>query len=921
MSDPPVTSPNNVSTPARLTRATSDTNTLPLNLFGDTHTHDDEKVESSAEIINRFLVKCRKYARIHARFAEGKMAESLAVLCGAHESVPTLSFEEGSKLLASAGVISAAKWILSSTPRDEVLLGFARESRGPRAFLSSSMVVHHPVHVLSDGEDVEGYSHRIEKALLTTACRIVLTAVKGLRVAVQEGGRRALIEALDYFAFARKFQAAALTAWRRVDSERLAASIVNPYSQTFAMMIAAARMQDQETEGAAKQQLLKMRAAMRGLLSEAKAKSVLDEVEVAVRCTMEDAFEKEDEAARAEKLKRDERREELLEEQKVKEKEREEEAKLQKKQSDFVGKFLTNMSVTNERLCHEIILDPTYRIPGSSQEEEEGKEGLDGEDNNPALEHAKRIQDQMKRVFWDGLVVSLTPPLQESAKDFVAGADVQVRYGANGAYYSASIVEVNDEGSDDEDEDENGEALRKYSYDVKFSGDNVVHKRIPVHLFRVKGDPINYKPLLKLVDEVKGKLIGIAPKKGSYIEAINSNIDLELMEQMLSKDAFTGGSMGNLINFVCGQIVHFQAPVRNKKTGEWIKAYMNEVDVAIGQGAEGGGFVRLLPKFLEWVFVRIDETTKDIANSHIEMLRPKLKENGKEYEKSAFNARLAEGKLRLVNTQIFCRDALGFVVEGGVDGADKAVLMRCAKREPMGFVKFLAAGFVALLRRPVRLDTPGYETYEGGLPETLLWDCSKLAMVRDVMDSVSLISTMVVLLRQVLARNGFMGGGGGGEFDQVTRDLGVLVKSGGVRLPDLEAYIVKKACELCPGLSEEEQTSLKSIISSSASPDNAVFKLYSKRIDKLVFDCLVHMKKEVWGKDGDQLNGKIMSSGFGLFIKEIADVMKGLISVFQHTLVVHNEHYTKLCLESIEEHIKKSSTAKVEEKTEEKTEA
>lgn len=66
------------------------------------------------------------------------------------------------------------------------------------------------------------------------------------------------------------------------------------------------------------------------------------------------------------------------------------------------------------------------------------------------------------------------------------------------------------------------------------------------------------------------------------------------------------------------------------------------------------------------------------------------------------------------------------------------------------------------------------------------------------------------------------------------------------------------------------------------------------------------MKKEVWGNP-DQLNGKIMSSGFGLFIEEIAGVMKGLISVFQHTLVVHNEHYTKLCLASIEEHIKKSS--------------
>ena len=57
-------------------------------------------------------------------------------------------------------------------------------------------------------------------------------------------------------------------------------------------------------------------------------------------------------------------------------------------------------------------------------------------------------------------------------------------------------------------------------------------------MFRTTRDPINFKPLLKLLDEVKGKLRGIAPKKGSYLEQIEANIDLELMEQMLSKGAF-----------------------------------------------------------------------------------------------------------------------------------------------------------------------------------------------------------------------------------------------------------------------------------------------------------------------------------------------------------------------------------------------
>ena len=44
---------------------------------------------------------------------------------------------------------------------------------------------------------------------------------------------------------------------------------------------------------------------------------------------------------------------------------------------------------------------------------------------------------------------------------------------------------------------------------------------------------------------------------------------------------------------------------------------------------------------------------------------------------------------------------------------------------------------------------------------------------------------MVVLLRQVLARNGFMGSTG--SFDEVTKELGILVASGGVKVSGSES--------------------------------------------------------------------------------------------------------------------------------------
>jgi hypothetical protein len=124
---------------------------------------------------------------------------------------------------------------------------------------------------------------------------------------------------------------------------------------------------------------------------------------------------------------------------------------------------------------------------------------------------------------------------------------------------------------------------------------------------------------------VRQKLIGVAPKRGGYIEQIEANIDLELLKQILEKTrGFDAAAFQKLTVFICQQIVEFQAPVRGPKTKDFIKAFLRKV------GTFKGNLVVLLPELLEWVFERTDETAKDIANSHIEMLRPQLRTNGVE---------------------------------------------------------------------------------------------------------------------------------------------------------------------------------------------------------------------------------------------------------------------------------------------------
>ncbi|CAM9389641.1 unnamed protein product, partial [Ectocarpus sp. 13 AM-2016] len=66
----------------------------------------------------------------------------------------------------------------------------------------------------------------------------------------------------------------------------------------------------------------------------------------------------------------------------------------------------------------------------------------------------------------------------------------------------------------------------------------------------------------------------------------------------------------------------------------------------------------------------------------------------------------------------------------------------------------LHEAFIGLLRSTVRLDRPDAAAAAAGgvLPETLAGDGGRLAAARDDVDRVTLVATLCVLVRQVLAR-------------------------------------------------------------------------------------------------------------------------------------------------------------------------
>ena len=207
------------------------------------------------------------------------------------------------------------------------------------------------------------------------------------------------------------------------------------------------------------------------------------------------------------------------------------------------------------------------------------------------------------------------------------------------------------------------------------------------------------------------------------------------------------------------------------------------MEKALSSGAGSGlspAFVKLLPEVFRVIFERIDETRRDIANAHLEILRPFLAQHGVTYERQKFAERLAAGQASLSNAQAWLRDVIS------ARAASASQLEALARGDSRAHKQLIGDALLQLIRLPVRLDTA-----KAKLPETLLYDGRRLAGVRDELDRLSLVAVYSMLLRQFLA-NQRVPVEGTGVLE--TRLYTILQNDEGVRLLHLVDEVSQPSC-------------------------------------------------------------------------------------------------------------------------------
>jgi len=789
----------------------------------------------------------------------------------------------------------------------------AAQQHQARKFLTAIMIKHHPEEVIVSSYAEDGNNSSVslgdfEARLLCVAANLALMSAVGLIQAIEclkEGQQQRQAGALgifrlrlNTFTFSRAFMNASLRVLQARQARGMAASFLSSYGEAYACLRDAERSQEDVLIAAARQSVEKVRVGIVKVLGRDTTEKHCRRVEEAlesmepfvvlmpgeikvilphVRVRMPHPPSSSS-AASPTTGKIDGKAEVRLNNKRSGPSTPCSIVGQEEAGTDQLPKVPQSLAalLRNEHLAHEIILNPDFKLEEKKQPL--GTSSLSALAKGELAVELGRVREAMEKMFWDRLVMAMTPAEQEGPEDFVPGVVAQLRFGGpQGSLFEARVEAVNKEDG---------------TLDVIYLMDGVKERR-PLEDFRLKSDPLNYEPLLALLEDACEKLIELTPHRKDLAAELQAHVDTQLLGQMACQGLLDAVTIHGLVASILERLLALQAPVRAAETRAWFAEVEVQAQAAMNEGKDGQGgstkptpaFVALLPGVFQTIFERIDETRRDIANAHMQMLRPFLIEHGVVYERQKFAERLQEGEVKLIHTQAWLRDVLASTER-------VAQLPLIAEGNTQAHRYLLADALMCLLRKPVRLDNP----MKAKLPETLFHDGRRMAEFRDELDRLSLVAVYSSLLRQFLVTPSpdlpvcrystvrkFL-------LALETRLYTILQDDGEVTLPHLVEEVMQSAHHIHVDagtvISNEQAATLRGMLQNAGSLKNPLYSLLFARLADVLN---LHARGDAAGA-----SELVRRFGFQTFSVQLAATGNGLRRVLEHNLAVHGELYSRL---------------------------
>ena len=368
-------------------------------------------------------------------------------------------------------------------------------------------------------------------------------------------------------------------------------------------------------------------------------------------------------------------------------------------------------------------------------------------------------------------------------------------------------------------------------------------ERVPISRVTRISDGLFPSPLIVALNDLTTRVLDLTPRQRHLLESdFKRAVDLNLLTQMLRNGAVATDDLKTVMIFFLDRLVDLQAPVNVEKTLLWKQRFLLWT-ARVNSWAE---FLPVIPSFFEFCNSCIDEIKVDMANYYLQVLTPTFLTKGAMYIGAYFANTLRLRVIDLGKSFEFIRASLNETVfhellDGneseinigtlldGAAGGDESMLSVCT-----------ALVYVNLLRSKFRLDSAqGLKI----VPEMFLRDVTKLALLRDDIDVLALISTLLIALRQTLHKFHIQMQPEE-ETSLVTRIV-ALIQTSNVILTDiisegqLTVQRLAKSRNVDLRGDESWKDGLKLALSDTVTEDNAVRNLYMKRIYRLILRSIL----------------------------------------------------------------------------------
>lgn len=353
-------------------------------------------------------------------------------------------------------------------------------------------------------------------------------------------------------------------------------------------------------------------------------------------------------------------------------------------------------------------------------------------------------------------------------------------------------------------------------------------------------DGIFATPFLDALADLCSRMLALTPNaRPAMATELDRAVDVPLLRQMISNNAIGAADMASTFVYLLDKICSLQAPVNTEHTLRWKQELLLWLDTAQSMSE----FVACVPAFFEFCSGCIDEIRADMTNFYVRTLAPALSKAGPTYLRTFFCINARMGLVSLDRTAAWLQvasspDKVAELQAVGIVATYDALLGLVRESDQATQSYFTALAFTLLLQSSFRLDSVQNASQ---LPETVIRDATALSLIRDEMDTLALLSTVLIVVKQTLARLRLQLRPE--EEAEIQSRLVAVVRSATVVLSDICAEGVRfvRECVARQGVAagKEWEDGMRKAISDTVAEDNVVRNLFSKRIIKLILSALV----------------------------------------------------------------------------------